>query len=82
MWDDHDMGCNNADKTFNKKQAVREYYMDFIEEPQGSPRRLDRDHGIYQDYVIKSTDGVKVHIILLDVRYEFDPDTKDRYGES
>jgi hypothetical protein len=23
-----------------------------------------------------------VHIILADVRYEFDPETKDRFGES
>ena len=23
-----------------------------------------------------------MHIILADVRYEFDPDTKDRFGES
>ncbi len=27
-------------------------------------------------------DGVKVHIILIDVRFEFDPETKDRYGEA
>jgi alkaline phosphatase D len=41
IWDDHDIGCNNADKTFKKKEAVREIYLNFIDEPHDSPRRLD-----------------------------------------
>jgi alkaline phosphatase D len=47
VWDDHDIGCNNADKTFNKKQPVREMFLDFIGEPQGTDRRKEKDRGIY-----------------------------------
>jgi hypothetical protein len=47
VWDDHDMGCNNADKSFSKKEAVRDMYMRFIGEPKGTPRWADTKHGIY-----------------------------------
>lgn len=72
VWDDHDMGCNNADKRFSKKRAVRDMYLDFLDEPKDSVRRMDRDHGIFEDYVVRTIDGIKIHIILIDVRYEYD----------
>lgn len=78
-WDDHDYGCNNGDKTFKKKQIMRELYLDFIGEPMGTDRRNENDTGIYQDYVVNYED-VKVHIILLDVRYDFDNSDNDRLG--
>ena len=80
VWDDHDYGCNNGDKTFPKKHAVREIFLDFIGEPADSDRRVERDTGIYQDYVIITPDKIKVHYILLDVRFDFDPDSRDRLG--
>jgi len=82
IWDDHDYGCNNADKTFSKKHEVREIFLDFIKEPMDSLRRTEKDTAIYQDYVIMTPDKVKVHIILVDVRFDFDPATKDRFGDS
>ncbi len=33
VWDDHDYGINNGDKTFTKKAALRDIYLDFIGEP-------------------------------------------------
>ena len=33
VWDDHDYGINNGDKTFSKKAEMREIYLDFIGEP-------------------------------------------------
>ncbi len=33
VWDDHDYGCNNGDKTFAKKAGIRDIYLDFIGEP-------------------------------------------------
>jgi hypothetical protein len=72
---------NNGDKTFGKKKAVREIFLDFLNEPRDSDRYLDKDSPIYQDYVIMSPDGIKIHFVLLDVRYDFDMKTKDRFGD-
>ena len=80
IWDDHDYGCNNAGKNFKKKHELREIYLDFIDEPKDSDRRLERGTGIYQDYVVTSQDGVKVHFILLDVRFDYDEEHHDRFG--
>jgi alkaline phosphatase D len=81
VYDDHDYGVNNGDKTFKKKKEVREIYLDFIGEPEDSERRMDKDSGIYQDYIISTRDGVKVHFILLDVRYDFTSTLpRDRLG--
>ena len=82
VWDDHDYGCNNAGKSFKKKNEIREMFLDFIKEPKDSERRTEKNTGIYQDYVIMTQDKVKVHIVLVDVRYDFDPAAKDRFGES
>lgn len=80
VWDDHDYGCNNGDSRFVKKEQMRDIFLDFLGEPQDSERRLERNTGIFQDYIINSTDGIKVHVILLDVRYDFNSTTKDRFG--
>lgn len=61
---------------------MRDIYLDFIGEPMDSDRRLDSENGIYQDYVIRTPDGVKVHFILVDVRHDYDEDTADRFGEN
>ena len=47
VWDDHDVGCNNADRTFSKKHEVREMFLDFIGEPEGTSRRMEKNTGIY-----------------------------------
>ena len=52
VWDDHDYGANNAGYKLRTKNTQREIYLDFIGEPHNTQRRLERDRGIYQDYVI------------------------------
>lgn len=72
VWDDHDFGINDGGAEFPLKHEIREMYLDFLEEPKDSIRRLDRNTTIHQDYVIMSSDEkFKTHIILLDNRFEF-----------
>ena len=40
VWDDHDYGCNNCDKQFYKKDYMKQVYLDFIDEPLDSDRRI------------------------------------------
>jgi alkaline phosphatase D len=47
VWDDHDYGSNNADYTMKSKFVMRELYLDFLGEPMDTPRRLNRDIGLY-----------------------------------
>lgn len=71
MWDDHDFGINNGNAFYHKKYITREIYLDFIKEPQDSVRRLEKHRGLQQDYVINHK-GIKVHVILLDVRFHYE----------
>lgn len=76
VWDDHDYGLNNGDKNFPLKLEVREVFLDFINEPLDSARRLDKNSSIHQDYNIEyklsNGDIFKINIILLDNRFNFD----------
>ena len=47
VWDDHDFGCNNCDKRFWKKDYMKQLYLNFIDEPLDSDRRLANNTGIY-----------------------------------
>ena len=47
VYDDHDYGVNNGDMTFARKHLYREMYLNFIGEPEGTERRLEKDSGIY-----------------------------------
>ena len=80
MWDDHDYGTNNGDRTFPLKHVMRDIFLDFLGEPADTERRLDKDSPLHQDYVILTPEGLKVHFLLLDIRYAFDPETLDRFG--
>lgn len=53
VWDDHDYGINNGGKEFPLKRQTREIFLDFIGEPSDSPRRLDADSPIHQDYTLE-----------------------------
>jgi alkaline phosphatase D len=81
VWDDHDYGINDGSKDFSKKHITREIFLDFIEEPAKSPRRLHKNSSIHQDYIIHGQNGFKTHIILLDNRFDFDSKTDDRLGD-
>lgn len=46
-------------------------------------RRLNNERGLYQDYVMYTREGIRVHVILLDVRFHHNEDFKgDRLGEA
>ena len=66
IWDDHDFGENDAGGDYPQKDASRQVFLDFWEEPADSPRR-DRD-GVYAAYVF-GPPGRRVQVILPDLRY-------------
>lgn len=69
VWDDHDYAFNDANGDFKKKNVTKKLYLDFIEEPQDSPRR-DTSNGIYATYSFGDLNTHKTfRVILLDVRY-------------
>jgi len=64
-WDDHDFGWNDAGRHYPFKEASKEIFLDFFDEPKDSGRR-QRD-GIYTSYM-NEVGGKKIQIILLDTR--------------
>ena len=81
VWDDHDYGIGNGNKDYDKKDGAREIFLDFIGEDRNSDRRTEKQTGLYQDYIIKHqlqnkqgniTQEVTIHVVLLDVRYDYD----------
>lgn len=64
-WDDHDYGWNDAGRHYPLKEASKEVFLDFWDDPRDAPRR--QREGIYTSYLF---DGGKqdVIVILLDTR--------------
>nr|KJB14141.1 hypothetical protein B456_002G111700 [Gossypium raimondii] len=73
-WDDHDYGLNDAGKEFSAKSTNQRLLLDFLDEPQDSPRR--KQAGVYTSYTF-GPPGKQVKIILLDTRYHRDPLSSD-----
>ncbi|XP_059459505.1 uncharacterized protein LOC132189046 isoform X1 [Corylus avellana] len=69
-WDDHDYGLNDAGKEFSGKINNQRLLLDFLDEPQDSPRR--KQDGVYASYTFGPV-GRQVKVILLDTRYHRDP---------
>ncbi|XP_010664046.1 uncharacterized protein LOC100249580 isoform X2 [Vitis vinifera] len=69
-WDDHDYGLNDAGKEFNGKITSQRLLLDFLDEPQDSPRR--KQAGVYTSYTFGPVDR-QIKVILLDTRYHRDP---------
>lgn len=69
IWDDHDYGDNDADKTYPKRKESQQLLLDFLDEPADSPRR--KQEGVYAAYTYDVGDK-KLKVILLDVRYHRD----------
>jgi alkaline phosphatase D len=68
-WDDHDFGVNDGGREYPKRAESQQAFLDFVDEPEGSPRR--RQEGIYASYTLgRGAQSVKV--ILLDERYHRD----------
>lgn len=82
VWDDHDYAMGNGDITFKGKDQIREVYLNFIDEPEDSKRRnATHQKGIWGDYLIKLKNDLSLHLVLLDVRSEFDTVSNDRLGD-
>lgn len=69
VWDDHDYGLDNGGKSMEAKEPMRKLYLDFLKEPEDSPRRT-RKGGIYESYFLDKEEKVK--LILLDNRWALD----------
>lgn len=69
-WDDHDYGLNDAGKEFSEKITNQRLLLDFLDEPQDSPRR--KQAGVYTSYTFGPLDK-QIKVILLDTRYHRDP---------
>ena len=69
IWDDHDSGINNSDKDNERKEEIRQLFLDYMDEPKDSLRRT-RKGGMYESYYLDPAKNVK--LILLDGRYQRD----------
>lgn len=74
IWDDHDSGINDSDKTNFRKEMYRQMFLDYIDEPKDSLRRR-RLGGMYESYYLDDQKLIK--LILLDVRYDRDAVTDE-----
>lgn len=70
IWDDHDYGVNDGDRTYPFKDESKTIMLDWLGVPLDHPAR-DRE-GAYQDYIF-TKNGLQVHLFLLDGRYFKDP---------
>lgn len=70
IWDDHDYGQHDGDISNPDKDLFRAAYLDFVDEPADSERRLRRDDGIYTSYYLDA--GRQAKLILLDIHYSRD----------
>jgi alkaline phosphatase D len=64
-WDDHDFGWNDSGRHYPMKEASKEMFMNFFEEPENSTRR--KREGIYASYYFTYGERV-LQLILLDTR--------------
>lgn len=65
VWDDHDYGQNNGDRSFKPRKESQALFLDFIGEAPNSPRR--EQDGIYTVHSFGSGKG-STRFLLLDTR--------------
>ncbi|MEM6803234.1 MAG: alkaline phosphatase D family protein [Bacteroidota bacterium] len=70
IWDDHDYGVNDGDKTYALKKESKTLMLDFLNVPANAPQRVRE--GAYSSYLLGSGEQ-KVKVLLLDARYFRDP---------
>ena len=70
MWDDHDMGWNNANSTWPHRDAAKAEFLRFWGAPP-EDQRWDQP-GVYTARTFGTGDRT-VQVILLDTRYNLDP---------
>ncbi len=69
IWDDHDFGEDNANKTYPLKEQTQQLHLDFLGVSQEDPRRFQE--GIY--HTREELDG-QIKFFFLDTRYFKDED--------
>ena len=77
IWDDHDYGTNDGNKSYPKREESKHLLMDFLDVPKSAETR--KRPGAYQSFTFGSA-GKDVKIILLDIRYFQDVLQKNRGG--
>jgi alkaline phosphatase D len=70
VWDDHDMGWNNANATWPHRDAAKAEFLRFWSAPSDDPRWTQP--GVYTMRTFGSGSRT-VQVILLDTRYNLDP---------
>ncbi|XP_065186566.1 uncharacterized protein LOC135817326 [Sycon ciliatum] len=78
IWDDHDYGLNDGGRDYKDAPLVQQIFLDFLKEPADSVRR--QRNGLYTSYLIHSSHGKTIKLILLDVRSQLDRATADVLG--
>ena len=66
IWDDHDYGLNDGGKEWHFKEKSQELFLDFMDVPETSPRRIRE--GVYHSEEFETPEG-SLKVILLDTRY-------------
>jgi len=66
VWDDHDYGENDGDKSYPQKAASRDLALEFLDVPKSA--EVWKREGLYQSHLIQHQD-LSIRIILLDGRY-------------
>ena len=66
IWDDHDYGVNDGDKTYPKRKDSKDLMLKFLAVPKNDP--VWEREGAYQSYTMGPV-GHQVKVILLDGRY-------------
>lgn len=78
VWDDHDYGVNDGGASDDiYTAAVQDIFLDFLDEPESSPRRNRR--GLYGSYLL-GTGEKRVKIILIDPRSQLDKEKQAVLG--
>ena len=79
-WDDHDYGLNDGGAEWSIKESSQQAFLDFMDVPENSPRRLQE--GIYTSYNYQLTKMPgRIKVIILDTRYFRTALTPDPSGE-
>lgn len=77
IWDDHDYGMNDGNRTFSQKVAAKEQFMKFMDID--SRHAVNQHEGIYHSMLF-GLPPQQVKLILLDTRTFQDPLVKLPYG--
>lgn len=65
IWDDHDYGMNDGNRTFSHKTEAKNQFIDFLDIPKDDA--IHQHEGIYRSYVYGSSPH-QVKVMLLDTR--------------